>query len=111
MAYWVYKNNSRNAPHQVSYGDWEGFFSANRPDEWGSTEWISDVLKLAPGDNVLAYQTDRNELVGLAKVVRLTKRGPYHDAILKPVARIGAKVRPLKADPHIGAIPALQGGP
>lgn len=111
MAYWVYKNNSRNAPHQVSSGDWAVFFQNNKADEWGSTEWIADVLRLAPGDHVLAYQTDRNELVGLAKVVRLGRRGRYRDAILKPVEVIGAKVRPLKADPRIRDIPALQGGP
>jgi hypothetical protein len=56
----------------------------------------------------LAYQTDRNELVGLARVVRLSPRGRL---ILKPLRKIGVKVRPLKKmDARVAAIPALQPG-
>ena len=110
--YWIYKCNSRNRPHQVAYGDWNEFFRDllidGQASEWGSTELIPALADASRGDTVLAYQTDRNELVGVARVVRLSSRG---ELILKPLRRIGVKVRPLKKmDARVAAIPALQPG-
>ena len=109
--FWIYKCNSKNAPHQVVHGDWERFYSEDEPSEWGSTEWVSALKKAKRGDLILAYQTDRNELVGTASVVRWEPSGAYRNIILKPLDRIGVKVRPLKKrDPKVARIPALRQG-
>lgn len=110
--FWIYKCNTGNHPYQVVYGDWNDFFLEAGPSEWGSTEWVPALADARLGDTILAYQTDRNELVGLAKVRALRPRDRFFDLILKPIRKIGVKVRPLKAlDPKIAAIPALQPGP
>ena len=109
--YWIYKCNSRQHPNQVAFGDWNDFFQLGRASEWGSTEWVQELRKAQPGDTIIAYQTNRNELVGLAKVKALRPRGKFLELILSPIRKIGAKVRPLKLNPKIAAIPALQPGP
>ncbi|MGH9460524.1 MAG: protein NO VEIN domain-containing protein [Vicinamibacteria bacterium] len=110
--FWIYKCNSGNHPYQVAYGDWNDFFIEDGASEWGSTEWVPALADARPGDTILAYQTDRNELVGLARVSRLRPRSRFLDLILKPIRKIGVKVRPLKIlDPRIAAIPALKPGP
>jgi len=106
MAWWIYKCNANRKPHQVVWGDWDDFFDDPRI-EWGSTQRIPALAKLSPGDMVIAYQTDRNELVGVTKVKPFRKRGRYLDLYLEPIEEIRARVRPLKADPKIAAIPAL----
>jgi hypothetical protein len=111
MRYWVYKCNSRNLPHQVDFGDWADFFAGATTSKWGSTEGVPALKWANPGDVVLAYQTDRNELVGIAKVLERKPRGPYEDLILKRIGKIGVRVRPLKRDRRVAAIPALQPGP
>lgn len=110
--YWVYKNNAQNPPYQVAVGNWDDFFLEGRTAEWGSTEWSKDLRKARLGDTILAYQTDKNELVGIAKVAGWRKRGLYRDLFLRPVRRIGVKVRPLRlSDRKVAAIPALRPGP
>jgi hypothetical protein len=57
---------------------------------------------------VLAYQTDRNCLVGLVRFVRHVGEEAYFQV----VEEVNVKVRPLKkADPAIAAIPAFRPGP
>ncbi len=110
---WVYKCNSRNLPYQRSYGDWAEFFRARRPRWWGRVAWTPELSKLRPGDIVLAYQSNRNELVGIAKVLRW-KRHRRHGLlpILQPLQLVGVRIRPLKkSHPEIAAIPAFKGGP
>jgi hypothetical protein len=112
MAWWVYKCNSRNNSYQNAYGDWREFFDDRAAGgviaRWGLTSYVPALAELRPGDMVLAYQTDRNELVGL---VRMAKR-VGEEIYFEPVEQIGVKVRPLKkANPAIEAIPALQPGP
>jgi hypothetical protein len=80
--YWMYKCNSRGHPCQVVSGDWDKFFTKNKVDRWGSTEWVPDLGDARPGNIILAYQTDRNELVGLAKVIALKSRGKFFDLVL-----------------------------
>lgn len=112
--FWVYKCNSRGGPHQRAWGDWADVFEDNKPQPWGSTEWMrkSESERVESGDIIIAYQTDRNELVGLARVVGWKRRGQFEDLILKPLITIGVKVRPLKeSDPSIAAIPAFKPGP
>src|SRR4030067_1653020 len=110
MVWWVYKCNSRNLPHQHTYGDWRDFFSIGKEQNWGSTDWVPALKNLAVGNHIVAYQTNRNEFVGLATVTQTAEKDTY--VYLKPLERIGVKVRPLKkANPKIASIPALQPGP
>jgi hypothetical protein len=112
MAFWIYKCNSRQHPAQVAFGDWDNVFNDARATSWGSTEWVKDLSKAKPGDIVLAYQTNRNELVGIARVTELRASGRFHELILKPIEELRVKVRPLKKSlPAIERIPALQPGP
>jgi hypothetical protein len=63
---------------------------------------------LKPGDLVSAYQTDRNQLVGLLRFEHHKNGGAYFVVNEK----LGVKVRPLKkSDERIEVIPALQQGP
>ena len=89
---WIYKINSKRLPHQVVYGDWDDFFMGGRPTEWGSTEWVPALQKVRRGDTVLAYQTDRNELVGIAHVVRQKTRGRYLELVLRLLPAAGARL-------------------
>lgn len=104
--FWIYKCNS------AYRGDWDDFFEKTSPTPWGSTEWVPALANARRGDTILAYQTDRNELVGKAKVIAMRPRGRFLDLILKSEGEIRVKVRPLKKlDPKIAAIPSLQPGP
>jgi hypothetical protein len=106
MAWWIYKCNSKGRARKDISGDWDEFF-ADPSGSWGNVNEVPDLRQLDRGDKVIAYQTDRNELVGVVKVLEAADlRG---DVYFTPVERIGAKVRPLKKkDPKIDAIPALQ---
>lgn len=110
MSYWVYKCNRRglNGP---AWGDWEDVFRGNGPVQWGQIDIIPALEDLQPGDTLLAYQTDRNELVGTARVEGFKGPQRRRHVMIRAVERLGAKVRPLKkADPKIAQIQALQGG-
>ena len=111
MAWWVYKCNSRNNSYQGAYGDWEEYFDKDGREQWGSTDWVPALANLKKGDMVIAYQTDRNQLVGLAKVRQSCEKDTY--VYLTPVDRISpVKVRLLKkSDSKIAAIPAFLPGP
>lgn len=111
-SYWIYKCNSRGGEHQRAMGDWDDVFSHSGVTHWGSTEWVPQLKEASPGDLILAYQTNRNELVGLARVEKQKKRGRHLDLYLQPVEELRVRVRPLKkASERIGRIPALQPGP
>ncbi len=110
IRWWVYKCNSRQYDYQRAWGDWQDIFGKSGVESWGSSQGIPDLAKLRQGDMVIAYQTDRNEFVGIAQVHQSCERDG--DLYLTPIEIIGVKVRPLKeADPMIAAIPALQPGP
>ncbi len=108
MSWWVYKCNSNEQLGYPAYGDWNDFFN-DPTGTWGSTEQTPAIAKLRRGDMIIAYQTNRNELVGVVRVRRSCERDTY--LYLTPVETIRVKVRPLKkADRKIDRIPALQGG-
>jgi hypothetical protein len=110
MPWWIYKCNSKQLEYQNAWGDWYDFFYGDPSQHWGSTEWTPALAELKKGDMIIAYQTDRNELVGLAQVRQPCEDDTY--LYLDPVEIIRVKVRPLKkSDPKIAAIPALQPGP
>jgi hypothetical protein len=112
MAWWVYKCNSKGLPYQRAVGDWRSeYFNGDPNQEWGSTDWVPALADLKQGDMIIAYQTDTNELVGLARVRQPCDKDTY--LYLEPVEviRPGVKVRPLRrSDPDIAAIPAFQPG-
>src|SRR5262245_15386026 len=105
MSFWVYKCNAKDHPSHVCVGNWNLFFKNDGAREWGSSEFIPAFLKLRPGDLIIAYQTDRNEIVGLAEVIKFRSRNEYRDLILRPVEKLGVRVRPLKKlDKRIAAL-------
>lgn len=110
MAYWMYKCDSRGRTGRDS-GDWSFVFSG-KSKTWGRLKTLPELGGLHRNDILLAYQSDRNELVGVVGVTGFVrKRGGLHLAV-QPKEVIGAKVRPLKKRDHrIASIPALQQGP
>lgn len=108
--FWVYKCNSDQGTDGDS-GDWAVVFATTNAQPWGSTKWVPKLSEARVGDTVIAYQTDRNELVGVARVISWQRRGKFKELILKPVRKIGVRVRPLKAaNRKVARIPALQRG-
>lgn len=112
MTFWVYKCNSELKPYMRTYGDWAEFFAGRSARSWGTTKEVPQLEAAKVGDTILAYQTDRNELVGIARVVNWKPEGQWKRLILRPVATIGVRVRRLKRlNPRVARIPALQPGP
>ena len=111
MSWWIYKCNSRQHGYQNAWGDWSEFFFRGRSTQrWGKEEWTPSIAKLRQNDRVIAYQTDRNELVGTARVAQSSDRDGW--LYLERLKTIGVKVRPLKtADPAIAEISAFRPGP
>ncbi len=112
MAWWIYKCNNKQSYGKKSFGDWQEYYDAGYTT-WGDSQERLALKKLRKGDIIIAYQTERNELVGLAQV---TQPPSQRDTWLhlRPITRMknSVKVRPLKeSDPKIDAIPALKGGP
>jgi hypothetical protein len=113
MGFWVYKCNNSESDHKVYAGDWSVFFDS--PDEfsdWGSTEVVPKLRQLVPGDMVVAYQTNRNALVGLAKVHDMVDVGDGElEVVLEPVQRWSEiKVKPFRSNPDFAAIRAFAPG-
>jgi hypothetical protein len=109
MSWWVYKCNSRNLPHQRHFGDWDDFFAKGIVTHWGTTEIVPALADLKRGDQILAFQSDRNELVGIA-IVRESSEADTH-VHLEPIQEVRVKVRPLKqVDPRIAEIAAFKPG-
>jgi hypothetical protein len=110
VKYWMYKCSMSERAGQNS-GDWESVF-AGGVRLWGEPKRIPKLNDLRAGDLLLAYQSNRNELVGVARVLGFERyRGSRHVKVV-PVEPIGVKVRPLKKqDPRIGALDALRQGP
>jgi len=111
-AFWIYKCNAKNREYQRVWGDWAKVFQTAKVHPWGTTMIVRELAQAKVGDTVIAYQTDRNELVGVARVVAWKPQGKHKTLILKPVQRLGVRVRPLKkANAKVAQIPALQPGP
>ena len=110
MDWWVYKCNSKKLPHQKVWGDWNDFFNGGPNEDWGCAQDVPALAKLKKGDMIIAYQTDRKELVGVAQVRQSCQ---YDDCLyLDPIETIGVQIPPLKlSDPKIAAIPAFKRGP
>ena len=111
MAWWVYKCNNQNNWYQGAYGDWLDYFDGDPDQQWGSTDRVPALAKLKKGDMLIAYQTDRNELIGLVRVRQSCEQDTF--VYLEPVEKIkSVKVRLLKkSDPQIAVIPAFKPGP
>src|SRR5688572_10947155 len=109
MAYWVYKCDASGRVGRDS-GDWDYVFS-RASNTWGSIDRLPELGDLRRKDLVLAYQSDRNELVGLVRITGSVRKGRSIHLGVEPLERIGAKVRPLKKRyRQIASIPALRQG-
>ena len=112
MNWWVFKCNSKKRSYNAVSGDWNDVFEQSEVYQWGSTEhgrFGKQLEQLKPKNLIIAYQTDRNELVGCCEVDHLEPRGKYKDVYLLPLETIGVKVRPLKdRDRKVAAIPAFK---
>ena len=109
MAYYVYKCNARGPEYARASGDWCEVFDAGGIQPWGLST-LKGVDQLDVGDLLLAYQTDRNELVGVARVVRWDPEDGARRVVVEPIEPIGVKVRPLRSDPRIATIQAFKPG-
>lgn len=110
MSYWVYKCNARAPSYAGASSDWwEDVFEPGGTRTWGFTT-LKGVESIRVGDVLLALQTDRNELVGTARVTGFKLDGAKRRIVIVPTEIIRAKVRPLKQDPRIRALSALAPG-
>lgn len=110
MNYWVYKCNARAPAYAGSWGDWwKDVFEPGTETRWGATT-LKGVGDIRLGDVLLAFQTDRNELVGTALVTGFEEDDEERHIVIEPTEIIRAKVRPLKSDSRIGALSALAPG-
>ncbi|MGC8640845.1 MAG: hypothetical protein ACP5XB_13330 [Isosphaeraceae bacterium] len=105
MSWWVYKCNNRNKDRV--HGDWNTLWK-NPRRHWGKSEWVPALDVLKKGDMIIAYQTERNEFFGLAKVRQSTERNGC--LYLTPIERVGVKVRRLREDPAVASISAFRTG-
>ena len=109
MSFWVYKCNAhpqaRNA--HLPTGDWDYVFKQKKDKEvrWGSSASIPRLVgDLQPGDLVIACQTDRKELVGVAEVVRIEQDDEHTRIVLRGIEELRVQLPLLKRlDP--GAFP------
>lgn len=112
MNWWVYKNNSTTHTTDRLQGDWHEFFDANRIDEWGYESHVRSLGQIKADDRILCYQSNRNELVGIARAARWKSvRGDRH-LCLEPLQRVEVRVRPLKKlSAAVRRIDAFRSGP
>ena len=109
MRTWGYKCNATNSAGPAR-GDWRALFDGG-DRTWGA-DTLKGMTKIRRGDRVLAVQSDRHELVGVAQVVGFVSLQGARHVRLRALERLNVKLPPLKKrNPRIGAIPALQGGP
>ncbi|MFO0914168.1 MAG: hypothetical protein U0795_14510 [Pirellulales bacterium] len=109
MAFWIYKCNDNG---KFNKGDWDYLFEQSSPTRWGNTEWTRPRGKLQVGDVVIAHQTDRKELVGLAEVTGFKRRGAGEDIMLLPIEEIRVKVpRIRECDRRINELEVWKAGP
>jgi len=110
LRYWVYKSNSKATAHSRHCGEWRDVFDHDGLTEWGDTR-MKGVADVSIGDRLIAHQTDRNELVGVAQVEDYKEYANCHSLLVRPIELIGTRVRRLKAGDHrIAGIKALEGG-
>jgi predicted Zn-ribbon and HTH transcriptional regulator len=110
MSYWVYKCNARGPSYAGSWGDWwKHVFEPGGTREWGVLT-LKGVDRIKVGDVLLAYQTDRNELVGTAEMVGFKHKGADRRIVIRPTEIIRTKILPLKADPKIAKLSAFAPG-
>jgi hypothetical protein len=107
---WIYKCNATNSSGPDT-GDWRAVFAKQGAQPWG-TDTLKGMNKVRRGDRVLALQSDRHELVGIALILGFVTLRTGRYVRLRPLESLHVKIPPLKKqDPTIASIPALKGGP
>jgi len=109
VGYFVYKCNPSGLGLGQESGDWRWVFE----DPWETVRWgtvakLKGLDEIRRGDILLCSQSKpQPALIGVARAMGVV-RGQL---LVRPMERIGARIRPLKeADPFIAAIPALKPG-
>lgn len=114
MSFWIYKCNAKPQPRQshLPTGDWDDVFNKKKEMRWGSSRYIPRLVQeLRPDDLIIAYQTDRTELVGIAELVDIKKVGDRLDIILAAIEDIRVQLPQLKRlDPTIESLSAFKKG-
>lgn len=117
---WIYKNNSRSTGGP--YGIWTEFFDLAGRRKWGTTAYIGrhnrdTAFEMAPGDQVLCWQTNRRHAVGLALVIDLPESdvdgSVERDFVLEPIKRFSPPVPLLdlrRTNPDLAAVRAFTPG-
>jgi hypothetical protein len=96
---WVYKCNRRGTNGPAS-GDWNDLF--DRGDEIWGADTLRGMKKVQAGDRLIAVQTDRRELVGVARALRFAAHGRANRLHLRAIETIRANIPALKkADSRI----------
>lgn len=114
---WVYKNNAR----VDEGGDWADFFEVDGPQIWGGT-WVTNkpdnkrmvTEEMAPGDMIIAWQSDTRSCPGLASIVRIDRKPDGQaelvlqvEVVYDPPQRLLANKR---SDPDLVAVSAFKQG-
>jgi hypothetical protein len=109
MMTWIYKCNATNSAGPAT-GDWRDLF--DQGDETWGDDTLKGMQKVRRGDRILAVQSDRHELVGVAQVLGFVRHRKRRHVRLRAIEHLRVKLPPLKkGDPRIASMPALQGGP
>jgi hypothetical protein len=119
---WIYKNNSKSSIGPSS-GDWTEFFASTAAATWGSTADMGShnraaAFEMAPGDQVLCWQSNRRVAIGLAVVEELPESEDDHgrierEFVLKPVEEFGPAVPLLdlrSSDPDLALVDGFRPG-
>ena len=109
MDSYVYKVNQQN---RVGYhfGNWLEFFERPQPCPWGREDVVCKDHHPREGDRILCYQTNFNEILGIAEVIGYEKGKLVLRATKGPFPR-GMKMTDLKKiDKRIGNLEAFQQG-
>ena len=105
----IYKCNWKNDPRTQWQGNWDHVFvkNFNKVVRWGEEDVKGGNL-LTEGKNIIAYQVDRKEIVGTARIEGVTKKG---EVKVKALKKLYVKLPPLKAsDDRIRELPAFKQG-
>jgi 5-methylcytosine-specific restriction enzyme A len=109
MRTWIYKCNATHSAGPQT-GDWRDLF--DKGDETWGDDTLKGMKNVRVGDQIIAVQSDRHELVGTARALGFVRRSGRRRIRLRPLEVIRVKIPRLKTESRaIAAIPALLGGP
>lgn len=95
MRYWIYKCSTQGGVAGY-WGDWRSMvFHQSKKTEWGGHHATRSPVSarhiehdVAPGDVVVAYQTDERAVVGFCTITAVTGMPDQRKLILQPIERL-----------------------